>query len=142
MIRARPVLGSINILTVLAGIGLALAAHFSPGFAGYRWVAWAGWIVAAAGGLWLASWKIRTLATTVIVTTRRTIVHRGLLKRASKELRHEHVQDIQITQSLPQRLLRVGTLGLDGGGTDDVEIVVTDLPDPARLRELVDGARG
>jgi hypothetical protein len=142
MIRAKPVLGSVLVLTVVGGIALAIAAQFTPGFANYRWSAWGGVAVAVVAAVWLGWWKVGTRATTVVITNRRTIVHRGLFSRSSKELKHEQVMDIQITQTFPQRMLRVGTLGLDGGGTDDVEIVVEDLPDPARLRELVDGVRG
>lgn len=141
-LRARPVMGAALVLAVAAGVGLAVAAYVSPGLAGYRWTAWVGWAIAAAGGAWIGWWKIRAMATTLIITTRRTVVQRGLFSRARKELRHDQVQDIQITQTLAQRLLRVGTLGLDGGGTDDVEIVVEDMPNPMRLRAVVDEARG
>ncbi len=141
-LRARPAMGAVLVLAVAAGVALAIAAYASPGLAGYRWTAWVGGAVAAVGTVWIGWWKLGALATTLIITTRRTIVQRGLFSRARKELRHEQVQDIQITQTLAQRLLRVGTLGLDGGGTDDVEIVVDDMPNPMRLRAMVDEARG
>lgn len=141
-LRSRPVMGAVLVLAVVGGVGLAAAAYLSPGFAGYRWAAWVGWGIAAAGAGWIGWWKVGAMATTLIITSRRTIVQRGLFSRARKELRHEQVQDIQITQTLAQRLLRVGTLGLDGGGTDDVEIVVDDMPNPMRLRAMVDEARG
>jgi hypothetical protein len=142
MIRARPVMGSLLVLFALGGLGLAIAATFAPGMASYRWAVWAGAGIALAAVCWLAVWKIKSMATTLVITSRRTILHRGLFSRASKELPHSQVVDIQITQSFPQRVLGVGTLGLDGGGTDDVEIVVHDMPDPVRLRTLVDEARG
>jgi predicted RNA-binding Zn-ribbon protein involved in translation (DUF1610 family) len=142
MLRARPVQGSLIILGILAGIGLAIASQTTAAFAQARWAMWVGIAIAAAGLIGLGVWKITTRAITVIITNRRTTVRRGLFSRATKELRHDQVQDIQITQTFPQRVLGVGRFGLDGGGTDDVEIVVDDMPDPARLRELVDQYRG
>lgn len=141
-LRARPVLGAVLLLLAAGGLGLAVAATFSPGFAGYRWAAWVGAGLVASAGAWLGIWKVATLATRVTITNRRTIVRRGLLSRATRELRHDQVQDIQVTQTLAQRVMNVGRLGLDGGGTDDVEIVVDDLPDPMRLRTIVDRHRG
>lgn len=142
MFRARPVQGSLIILGILAGIGLAVASQTTAAFAQARWAMWVGIAIAAAGLIGLGVWKISTCAVTVIITNRRTTVRRGLFSRATKELRHDQVQDIQITQTFPQRVLGVGRFGLDGGGTDDVEIVIDDMPDPARLRELVDQHRG
>lgn len=142
MLRGRPVQGSLIILGLLAGIGLAVAAQTTAAFAQARWVVWIGAAIAAAGLIALAIWKITTRAVTVIITNRRTTVRRGLFSLATKELRHDQVQDIQITQTFPQRVLGVGRFGLDGGGTDDIEIVVDDMPNPARLRELVDTYRG
>lgn len=141
-LRARPVMGSMLVLAVAAGVGLAIVAYTSPGFSGYRWAAWAGWAIAAAALGWIGWWKIGAMATTLIITTRRTILQRGLFSRARKELRHDKLQDISITQTFAQRILRVGTLGLDSGGTDEVEIVVDDIPNPMRLRAMVDEARG
>ena len=110
-------------------------------FANYRSAAYAGVAVALGALGWMGWWKVLTLATTVVVTSKRTTVFRGLFSRHSSEMRHDQVQDIQVTQTFPQRLMRVGTLGLDGSGTDTVELIVHDLPDPMRLRELVDAHR-
>lgn len=140
-LRARPVRGAILLLLAAAGVALGVAAYASPGFASYRWAVWAGVAILVAAAIWFAVWKFHNMATTVTITDRRTTVKRGLFSRAMKELRHDQVQDIQITQTFPQRVLNVGRLGLDGGGTDDVEIVVDDLPNPMKLRELVDRYR-
>lgn len=141
-LRARPVLGASLLLLAAAGVGLAVAAYASPGLANYRWAAWIGAAMVAGAVGWLVVWKVANMATRVTITNRRTTVRRGLLSRATRELRHEQVQDIQITQTFVQRVMKVGRLGLDGGGTDDVEIVVDDLPDPMRLRGIVDRYRG
>lgn len=142
MIRARPVRGALLLLAIAAGAGLGVAAQTTPAFANARWALWVGVGLAVAALIALIVWKITTRAITVIITNRRTTVRRGLFSRATKELRHDQVQDIQITQTFPQRMMKVGRFGLDGGGTDDVEIVVDDMPDPLRLRDLVDAHRG
>src|SRR5690606_31915426 len=81
-LRARPVSAACLLLAASAGIGLAAAAVAAPQRIPRPDVAmWAGGVVALGTGVWLAAWKVRSLATTLVITTRRTIVRRGLFSR-------------------------------------------------------------
>lgn len=141
MFRARPTQMAGVLLVLIGGAGLAAYAWLAPGMAKDRWVGYPGIglaVIGLAGCLW---WKFQSLGTTLIITNKRTTLRQGFFSKATKELLHDQVQDVQITQTFAERMLKVGTLGLDGGGTDQVEMVVPDLPDPMRLRQIIDAYR-
>lgn len=56
---------------------------------------------------------LKRLFTRYTVTTRRLRVQRGVLKRQIQETRLERLQDHSITQTLLERMLRVGTIDFD-----------------------------
>ena len=64
----------------------------------------------------------------------------GLVSKKYTEIGMGAVRTVQVSQSLLQRLLNAGDLSVFTTG-DLPELVVSGLPDPARVRELVK-ARG
>jgi uncharacterized membrane protein YdbT with pleckstrin-like domain len=56
---------------------------------------------------------LKRIFTRYTITTRRLRVQRGVLKRQIQETRLERLQDHSITQTLMQRMLRVGTIDFD-----------------------------
>ncbi len=141
MFRARPLVGLGLASLILGGIGLAIAGQFAATFANYRWAAFAGLGLLLMGLVWVALWKLKAMGTMVIVTNKRTTVRRGLLSKRTREILHDQVKDIEVVQTFGQRMLRTGTLGIDGSGTDQIELVVDDLPSPDRLRKSIDAYR-
>lgn len=137
MFRARP----------LQAAGLLALVLVGAAGGGWFWyhantpLATLGGVSVLVGCVWWAYWKVSSLGTALIITNKRTIHRQGLLSRQTREVVHDRVQDIQITQSFTQRLYNVGTLGLSSAGESGVEIVVEDLPDPKRLREIIDAYR-
>src|SRR5262245_18312401 len=59
-----------------------------------------------------AIWKLRTHATRLTITTRRTLLKRGLLGRQTCEVLHEDVHLLNIEQSAFQRLFNVGSIAI------------------------------
>lgn len=141
MFRARPAPMAGVLLVMVGGAGLAGYAWLAPAMAQDRWVGYVGIGLAVIGLVGCLWWKFQSLSTTLIITNKRTTLRQGFFSKATKELLHDQVQDVQITQSFAERMLKVGTLGLDGGGTDQVEMVVPDLPNPERLRRIIDAYR-
>lgn len=141
LFRSRPV-GSAGVAALLlGGLTLAVIAYTSSAFSGMRWTAYVGLLSCLIGLGWVAWWKLDSISTLVVITNKRTTVRRGLLSRKTSELLHDQVKDIRVDQTFGQRLLRTGTLGLDGSGTDAVELSVEHLPDPVGLRNVIDAYR-
>ncbi|HYE03538.1 MAG TPA: PH domain-containing protein [Phycisphaerales bacterium] len=89
----------------------------------------------------LCIWKVRTLDQTLEITNKRVVARRGLLSRATSEVGHEHIRNVQIDQSFWQRLWGVGTVGISSAGQSDIEISLPDIPRPLRVKEIIDAYR-
>jgi hypothetical protein len=141
MLRARPFLFLAQVLVMIAGIagviwgtlgeqsGLHTAAQIGGGV----------FAVAALG--FLAVWKVKTLSAALEITNKRSVLRRGLLSRATSEVVHDNIRNVQVTQTFWQRLWKVGSLGLSSSGQDGIEIEIGDIPNPDRVREVIDAYR-
>jgi membrane protein YdbS with pleckstrin-like domain len=131
--------------------GLVLGAVVGPVMAAY--IGWAGqgpakavlaWGMLAIGVLAIATligWKVWSLTERLEITTRRIRFTRGLIARSSVEMLHRSVQDIEIEQTVWQRLLRTGTIRVANAGEEEDDIEIKDVPNPHRLRDLIDQYR-
>jgi uncharacterized membrane protein YdbT with pleckstrin-like domain len=66
-------------------------------------------------------------------------VRKGILSRREQTARFERVQNVNIAQSLMDRLLRVGTVEFDTAGSDvdDSGFTYEGIADPQRLVRIV-----
>lgn len=141
MLRAKPMVFLAHVLILLAGLvgvglGLATSVAVVP-VAG----AIAGGIAALAALGSLAVWKLKTLSAALEITNKRTVLRRGLLSKATSEVVHDNIRNVQVTQTFWQRLWSVGTLGLSSSGQDGIEIEIGDIPNPERVRKVIDAYR-
>jgi uncharacterized membrane protein YdbT with pleckstrin-like domain len=89
----------------------------------------------------LIVWRVVKHATSLEITNKRTVAYRGLLSKASNEVRHNDIKNFQVDQTFLNRILGVGTVGISSSDQDEVEIRVRDLPGPYRIREIIDRHR-
>ena len=82
---------------------------------------------------------VRRYATFYAVTNQRLRVRRGLLSRHEQTTRFDRVQNVDIRQSLMDRLLQVGEVDFDtaGNGEDPNDFRFTGIADPQRLVRIV-----
>lgn len=137
MFRAKPLRFLLLAMLLLVGLGGAVFfgvarnpanAPVAVGFAVVGFVAFA----------ILIGWKFLSLGEMIEITTKRTIERTGILSRATTEIMHKDIRGIQITQSLGQRVLGVGTMCISSAAEDDHEIEATDVPNPDRVRDTID----
>ncbi len=137
-LRAQPMHAIAILILILGGLTIAacaaLAVLTSP-------FAFLGLAATVAGALWWASHAIAARSISLVITNKRTTERRGWLRKATKEILHNKVQDIQVTQSFPQRMVGVGTIGISNAGESGVEIEVHNIPNPHRIRETIDAYR-
>ncbi|GGA33758.1 PH domain-containing protein [Okeania sp. KiyG1] len=93
------------------------------------------------GLIFLLVWWIKSKNTTLIVTDKRTILQQGLLSRYTNEVMHAHIRNIQVQQSMMERLFNTGTIKIASAGTGDIEIIVSGIPAPNRIKEVIDHYR-
>jgi hypothetical protein len=93
------------------------------------------------GVLLLLSWWLDCLGHRLIVTDRRTIFRTGLLSKFTNEVLHNHVRNIQISQSFFQRLMHVGSIGISSSGQAGIEIFIRGIPNPYDVKTIIDHYR-
>jgi len=100
-------------------------------------------LVAAAGvGLViLGIWWLDTKASTLTVTNKRTIQRTGLFSRKTTEVLHRDVRNIEINQSISQRMFGVGSIGIASAGQAGIEIQFAGIRDPDGVKALIDRFR-
>jgi hypothetical protein len=93
------------------------------------------------GMLLLLSWWLDCLGHRLVVTDRRTIFRKGLLSKFTNEILHSHVRNIQINQSVFQRLMHVGSIGISSSGQAGIEIFIRGIPNPYNVKSIIDQYR-
>lgn len=141
MLRAKPQLFALYILVLIAGLTGVVWGLLGTG-SGLKTAALiAGGLAAVIVLILLAAWKIVTLSAALHITNKRTVHRQGLLSKATSEVVHDNIRNVQVTQTFWQRLWNVGTLGLSSSGQDGIEIEMKDIPRPEHVREVIDAYR-
>jgi uncharacterized membrane protein YdbT with pleckstrin-like domain len=124
-------------LAVLAGIVAGVASSIADGSVQVPWVIAAVLLIFVM--VVLLGW-FRRLTTTYTVSDRRLTIERGLLSRDVHETRLERVQNVNSSQSLLQRMLRVGTVDFDTAGSAQFNFAFRGVDHPHRIVRAVDEA--
>ena len=101
-------------------------------------------VVLCAGGVGLiilGVWYLRCCGTHMTVTNKRTTLRTGILSKNINEVFHRDVRNVRLRQSFWQRILGVGSIELSSAGQSDIEISVSGMPDPNRIKSLINEYR-
>ena len=88
--------------------------------------------------LWLLVWKIHTLGEGLKITTKRTIDQHGLFSKDTSDVLHVDIKNIQIKQSFMDRIWNVGQIALSSSAEHEEEILIKDVPNPEKVRQIID----
>lgn len=97
--------------------------------------------VVVVGLIILGIWYLKTRATTLTVTNEQTTLRKGLLSKYTNDVFHSNVRNIIVRQSFFQRMMGVGYVGISSSGQSGIEIEVNGIPDPERVKQLIDDCR-
>ncbi len=150
MFRNHPFryLGIISLLILgLAGLGIrfAQANGLDVNFGNWReepWIEnpvwfWSSIALVAISIVAMFAWWVETRFSSLRVTNQRSVLQSGLIARETSEVRHDDVRNMQIDQSVFQRVLGVGTIAISSSGQDDFEIVAKGMPHPELLAKTI-----
>ncbi|NOZ40816.1 MAG: PH domain-containing protein [Planctomycetes bacterium] len=99
------------------------------------------WLIPLILSLLFVVWFLESKTTSLTITTKRSILRKGILSKRTREVRHSDVRLLQVDQSLFQRLMKVGTVSIASAGHGEVEIAVSGIKDPEHIKETIDGYR-
>ena len=124
-------------LAVAAGAIAGLVTAITDGHVGVGWVVAA---VLAVFVVMLAGGVIKLISTTYAITSRRLTISTGLLRRDMHETRLERVQNVNCSQSVLERALRIGTVDFDTAAGAEYDFKFTGVSDPRAIVRTVDRA--
>jgi uncharacterized membrane protein YdbT with pleckstrin-like domain len=103
---------------LLIALGVLLASNWLTDPTSQRYALMASGVVGALGLLLLLKAWIHRMATEIVVTDRRVILNRGLLKRHTMEMNMTKIEMVDVKQSLWGRIWGYGTVEIHGTGAD------------------------
>lgn len=140
MFRAHPFRYALVVLLFIAGVAGVVAPLVSENV--WSWLLWPSLALLLGTAIWFTWWWITThFWVRLVVTDKRTIRHIGIIKRHTTEVLHDHVRSVDIRQTFFERMLDVGTIGIDSAGQDGIEIEVSDIPHPYEIKKIIDTYR-
>ncbi len=125
------------LLAVLAGVIVGVITRVTGTSVQAGWVGIAVVVMLIAV---LVVGLVRRIATTYTITDKRLTIHRGILSREMHETRLERVQNVNTSQSLLERMLRVGTVDFDTAAESGYDFRFIGVSDPRRIVRVVDQA--
>lgn len=146
--RARPIATLAVTVVGLTAVGLMFMSFGGMSLAGYplnetmsigplSLLMWLCAITLLVIACVIAYWMLTSRFTTLTVTDDRTIFQEGFISRETSEVQHNDVRNIQLDQSLIQRLLNVGSIGISSSGQDDLEIFAKRMSDPGKIIDCI-----
>jgi uncharacterized membrane protein YdbT with pleckstrin-like domain len=84
---------------------------------------------------------LRRVATVYTITNQRLRIQTGLLARRVQQTRIDRVQNVNTSQTMVDRVLRVGAVDFDTAGTDDSEFRFVGVSEPPDVVAAVDRAQ-
>jgi len=127
------VFGPLFLTLAALAVAVAVAVEFPRAPVGVGWVLAAMVVVPA---VWLAGRMIRWAGMSLIVTTQRMVLRRGLLGRDLLQLRLQRITEIHSTQTPLERLVGVGRLVVEVEGENQA-IAVDDVRRPKALQRVI-----
>jgi uncharacterized membrane protein YdbT with pleckstrin-like domain len=102
-----------------------------------------GWVVGAVLVVFIGMVLVgfgKLISTTYAITSRRLTINTGLLRRDMHETRIERVQNVNCSQTVLERALRIGTVDFDTAASAEYDFKFTGVEDPRAIVRTVDRA--
>lgn len=98
------------------------------------------WLILAVALIVLAWWVarpwLRWLTTRYVVTTRRVMIRRGLVRRHGRDIPMSRINDVSFDCTLVERMLRCGTLTIESAG-EHGQIALDDVPGVEHVQRTI-----
>ena len=106
------------VIVLLIALGVLVGCYwvFDPDW--QRYALLASGVIGVLGLLLLLKAWIHRMATEIVVTDRRVILNRGLLRRHTMEMNMSRIEMVDVKQSLWGRIWGYGTVEIHGTGAD------------------------
>jgi|GEM_PF-164904 len=143
LLRTYPFATIVLLVVLLAGIVLAIAPGVVSAPVGLpaRIVGLVGIVIAAAAFVWLLIWYISTKMDHLAIREDEIVWSHGLIRKQYTEISLSSVRTTRVKQTLMQRIMDAGDVMIFTSG-DQPELHIRGLPEPYRIRELLQDKTG
>lgn len=86
-------------------------------------------------------WWLKCKGTVLTVTDEKSILRTGILSKHENEVYHSDIRNVQVKQNLFQRMFGVGYIGISSAGQGGMEIEVSGIPAPTKVKDLINNHR-
>ncbi len=117
--------------TWAAIIAILIVWQHAPGWTNYPFL-----ILALIPGLWLLGRYIRWRSYVIALTSTRILVRQGILGRDTVQLRLQRITEVNISQTLIERVLGTGRIIIDVQGEDD-SLTLEYMRKPAVVQRVI-----
>jgi len=93
------------------------------------------------GLLVLLIWWVRVLGTKLTLTNERVTLRKGILSKHTNDVYHTDIRNVQVRQTLFQRIFRTGSIAVASAGHGGIEIFAQGIPNPQKVKDLIDQQR-
>ena len=118
-------------------IEMEIAFHWTHSLIAWLALLFLGWLI--VGIFIFISMYIEKWTTERASTNKRLVIKRGLISRQTEEMSFNRIEEVNLNQSILQRLLGSGNIRVTGTGSG--EIVLKNIDDPLAVQKKLNEVR-
>ena len=118
-------------------IEMEISFHWTHTLVAWLYLLFLGWLI--IGVFLFISMYLEKWTTERALTNRRLILKRGFIRRKTEEISFNRVEEINLSQSILQRILGSGDIKVTGTGAG--EIMLKNIDDPLEVQKKVNELR-
>lgn len=126
-------------LSTLGAVFVAMVVKAQLSGIPERLLGWVLFVAIIGSAAWLIVDLVRWRTTYFVVTSHRVIYREGVLARQGVEIPLERVNNVNFSQGIFERMLGVGDLLIESGGTDGQQ-TFTDIRQPEKVQNYIHSA--
>lgn len=124
-------------IALVVGVIAGVASRAAESHVDALWIVGAVLVVLAIG---LLIGQLRRIVTTYAITDRRLVIESGILSRDSHQTRLERIQNVNLRQTLLERLLGIGDINFDTAAEAGFQFSFNGVADPKQIVRTVNRA--
>ena len=118
-------------------IEMEISFHWTHTLVGWLYLLFLGWLI--IGVFLFISMYLEKWTTERALTNRRLILKRGFIRRKTEEISFNRVEEVNLSQSILQRILGSGDIKVTGTGAG--EIALKNIDDPLDVQKKINELR-
>ncbi len=146
MLRTEPFRWLIYLVLTVIGAGVLVFMKFRfPDFFDSAPLKWLPFILVlgpgAAGAALFARWWFDVYGKRLLLTSDEAIFIKGVFNTSMTEIRLSDIRAVEVDQTFWDKLMGIGAIRIASAGSDGWEIEIKGLPNPAKVRRIINEGR-